>query len=289
MSIITNLVDFVYIVDENKKSAGMTGVLIKDSDGEYKTLVRAAAVSNIVGKQITGNFVHIRVLEQYGFKVKPIEDFVNPYIQRTIMIKKKRGVETLPLKGRVFILDPGHGGHNENVSPLDKNYKEKDFVLKTALALKPMLEAQGAKVYLTRDKDIYLSLTERTKIVENIGKKEKITSVISIHTNAGGGTGVETIYSIYQGKKLAEILAKEMCKEFNMPLRRVFTRKLENGKDYYGIIRGHYADYAKKYLTVITECGFHDNKTDLAKLMKPDAHSKYATSIARGLVSMYGN
>lgn len=88
MSVVSNIIDFVQIVDENKKNL-MTGVLVKDSDGEYKTLVRSAAITNITGKQIAGNFVHVREIEKYGYEVSVVEDYVNPYIQRTVMIKKK--------------------------------------------------------------------------------------------------------------------------------------------------------------------------------------------------------
>lgn len=87
MSIINRIIDFVLIVDEQKNKL-MTGILIKDMDGQYKTLCRSSALSNLTKTKIQGNFEHIKVLEQYGFEIKPLKEIINPYIKRTLMIRK---------------------------------------------------------------------------------------------------------------------------------------------------------------------------------------------------------
>jgi N-acetylmuramoyl-L-alanine amidase len=94
------------------------------------------------------------------------------------------------LKVRTIVIDPGHGGKDPgcNYSGL----KEKDIVLDIAKELKTLLQKdQTLKVYLTRDKDTYLPLEERTAIAN----KYKADLFVSIHINAAPNktaSGIET-------------------------------------------------------------------------------------------------
>ena len=81
-------------------------------------------------------------------------------------------------------LDPGHGPGNVNGSP-DGTYKEWEFTWDIAQRIKPLLEAQGVGVVLTKTADNYPSLTERA----NISNKAKPDCFVSIHTNAAGEGG----------------------------------------------------------------------------------------------------
>lgn len=62
-----------------------------------------------------------------------------------------------PLEGRIVILDPGHG----NTSNYYNGYYEGAAMYEFAYILKPMLEAQGATVVLTREVTTNISLVER--------------------------------------------------------------------------------------------------------------------------------
>ena len=81
-------------------------------------------------------------------------------------------------------LDPGHGPGNVNGSP-DGTYKEWEFTWDMAQRIKPLLEAQGVGVVLTKTTDNYPSLTERA----NISNKAQPDCFVSIHTNAAGEGG----------------------------------------------------------------------------------------------------
>jgi len=62
---------------------------------------------------------------------------------------------------RVIVLDPGHGGSDSGThSVLDGRF-EKEFTLDLAKRLKPLLEAEGWTVYLTRTSDVDLSHSNR--------------------------------------------------------------------------------------------------------------------------------
>ena len=58
---------------------------------------------------------------------------------------------------RIIVIDPGHGGSNPGASSVLDGRLEKEFTLDTALRLKPLLEAEGWTVFLTRSSDVYVS------------------------------------------------------------------------------------------------------------------------------------
>ena len=93
--------------------------------------------------------------------------------------------EDKPMSKHTVCLDPGHGPGNVNGSP-DGTYKEWEFTWDMAQRIKPLLEAQGVGVVLTKTADNYPSLTDRA----NISNKATPDCFVSIHTNAyGEGAG----------------------------------------------------------------------------------------------------
>ena len=67
---------------------------------------------------------------------------------------------------RTIVIDPGHGGINGGtVSVLDKR-PEKEFTLDWACRLKPLLEAEGWRVFLTRTNDVDVALSNRVACAE---------------------------------------------------------------------------------------------------------------------------
>ncbi|MFR9189491.1 MAG: N-acetylmuramoyl-L-alanine amidase family protein [Anaerotruncus massiliensis (ex Togo et al. 2019)] len=75
-------------------------------------------------------------------------------------------------------LDPGHGGADPGA--VLKSRYEKDDVLRLACALKPLLEAQGLGVVLTRDSDAALPIAERCRIANEAG----CAYFLSLHRDA---------------------------------------------------------------------------------------------------------
>ncbi len=86
--------------------------------------------------------------------------------------------EDKPMSKHTVCLDPGHGPGNVNGSP-DGTYKEWEFTWDMAQRIKPLLEAQGVGVVLTKTADNYPSLTERA----NISNKAQPDCFVSIHTH----------------------------------------------------------------------------------------------------------
>ncbi|MDW7730125.1 MAG: N-acetylmuramoyl-L-alanine amidase [Bacillota bacterium] len=89
----------------------------------------------------------------------------------------------------VVLLDPGHGGYDPGAAY--NGLKEKDLNL--MLALKVAERLDGVKVLLTRERDSYVSLSDRVAL----SRRAEPDLFLSLHANAGGGRGFESF--IYRG------------------------------------------------------------------------------------------
>lgn len=91
-----------------------------------------------------------------------------------------------------ILLDPGHGGTDPGASSPDGRINENHLNLEVAQYLKELLEAQGATVHMTRtDPGTYPSLRERAAMIDQL--RQTLDFFLSIHHNAGGGTGTEVL------------------------------------------------------------------------------------------------
>ena len=80
----------------------------------------------------------------------------------------------------VIVIDPGHGGSNVGThSVLDGRF-EKEFTLDLAKRLKPLLEAEGWTVYLTRNSDVFVTNSDRVVFANN----RQADVFISLHFNS---------------------------------------------------------------------------------------------------------
>jgi len=86
---------------------------------------------------------------------------------------------------KTIVVDPGHGGKDPGAISV-RGLKEKDINLAVSRYLKQTLEGYGFKVILTRDRDTFLSLEQRTEIA----KQHKADLFISIHANSNRSKSV---------------------------------------------------------------------------------------------------
>ncbi|MDO5443309.1 MAG: N-acetylmuramoyl-L-alanine amidase [Bacteroidia bacterium] len=86
----------------------------------------------------------------------------------------------------VVVIDPGHGGKDAGCISKDKKTYEKQLVLNISKRLKEKIEAANpdVKVYLTRDSDVYKTLSERAQFATDKGAD----LFISVHINANDKT-----------------------------------------------------------------------------------------------------
>jgi N-acetylmuramoyl-L-alanine amidase len=81
------------------------------------------------------------------------------------------------------VIDPGHGGRDPGATSAI-GVKEKDVVLKIGLKVRDSLRKKpGITVFMTREKDVFVPLSDRTKFAN-----DKMAHLfISIHADAVGG------------------------------------------------------------------------------------------------------
>jgi N-acetylmuramoyl-L-alanine amidase len=86
----------------------------------------------------------------------------------------------IPNIGRLqtVVLDPGHGGHDKGA--VSRYGYEKNFALDVARKLRPLLQAKGLRVIMTREGDYFVPLEVRAQIAN--AARDSI--FVSIHFNA---------------------------------------------------------------------------------------------------------
>src|SRR5881398_3257689 len=97
---------------------------------------------------------------------KTIEPLVRPH-----RVPNVGNVETV-------VLDPGHGGHDRGA--VCRYGYEKDFALDVARKLRPLLQAKGLRVIMTREGDYFVPLEVRAQIAN----AARNSIFVSIHFNA---------------------------------------------------------------------------------------------------------
>ncbi|UYL94093.1 N-acetylmuramoyl-L-alanine amidase [Geobacillus phage vB_GthS_PK5.1] len=135
---------------------------------------------------------------------------------------------------------------------------------------------EGVEVHYTRTDDRFLELSERAAIANKL----KADYFISVHINAGGGTGFESY--IYNGSVSAKTIA------YQNVVHGEIMKAIGNVKD-----RGKKrANYAVLRLTnmpaILTENLFIDNKTDAAKLKSEQFLLQVAYGHVQGIVKAFG-
>ncbi|PAE44062.1 N-acetylmuramoyl-L-alanine amidase [Bacillus sp. 7884-1] len=163
-----------------------------------------------------------------------------------------------------LFIDPGHGGSDPGA--LGYGLQEKNLTLPIATTLRDILlnEYEGVSVLMSRTSDQTVSLSERTNAANNWGADY----YLSIHINAGGGTGFESY--IYPGvgsptTTYQDIIHDEILKVVDFANR---GKKSAN----FHVLR------ETMMPALLTENGFIDNPNDANKLKS----SSFLVSIARG-------
>jgi len=192
-----------------------------DIKGKFKdakpTKLSMSNIDKIKIVQYRFNTLRISFFNKY--KVKPI--YIIGYKKIIIKIKGKpqsKVSKIIPnmfkrnIKGiKTIVIEAGHGGKDAGAVGPRKKY-EKTVVLKISQLLYKELKQKGYKVYLTRNKDRYVSLRYRTKVAN----KRNANMFISIHANAARknrakkARGIETYFlSPARSARAKRVAAKE--------------------------------------------------------------------------------
>src|SRR5256885_5456125 len=94
-------------------------------------------------------------------------------------------------KVQTVVLDPGHGGYDKG--QVSRYGCEKDFALDVARKLRPILQAKGMRVMMTREGDYFVPLEVRAQIAN----AARNSIFVSIHFNATNDDPNATGFEIF--------------------------------------------------------------------------------------------
>ncbi len=216
-------------------------------------------------------------------------------------------------KFKTIVIDAGHGGKDPGAVGY-RGTKEKDIALDVAKRLeKKLSKNMKVKIVMTRDEDIFLRLSERTKIAN----ESNGSLFISIHTNAAEdrrASGFET-FLIGQNKNEAavRIAARENAvlelegstgkkltdedlikatiaqsafaskSELFASLVQKEIKKRVQSKDRGVKQAGFYVLMGASMPNVLVELGFISNPSEEKKLRSPQYRDQLATAIYRAV------
>ena len=193
---------------------------------------------------------------------------VDLQLQKKVITKKK----TLqPKKPFTITLDPGHGGLDPGA--VKYSYREKDITLLAAKELKILLDKKGYQVYLTRNKDEFISLRKR----RNIAKKNNSDLFISIHVDSvkkksTRGTSIYTLSDKASDKVTAMLAERENKVDL---IAGIDSNKVDN--EVFSILldlqrrdtKNASASFAEIYVSKIRDNGYR-------ALRRPHRHAGFA-------------
>ncbi len=181
------------------------------------------------------------------------------------------------LAGWRFVVDAGHGGSDSGaVGPT--GLRESDVNLSVSLKLRELLEARGATVYMTRDTDAYVTISDRYNYANRLG----VDRFISVHHNSTDDH--VTNYTMVliaknasqESQELAERVVSSLSDELGIPK----TTLGENGVwpvDYVGVLNH------TNMPAILTEASFISNTAQESQLRNEDYLQREAQAICDGI------
>jgi len=287
-----------------------------------KTVVKK--IGNIILKIAQNNKKRVRVVlnSNKDFKIrynkKPNLEITILTTQKSTIKQHKKKTYTKPYlhKNRIIVIDAGHGGKDPGGVGV-YHIKEKNIVLPLAKYLKYELTKRGYKVYLTRDRDKFITLRNRTKFAN----RKKADLFISLHCNIAPKHpeiyGIETYFlspaRSARAKRVAKLensaignlrsTTQNIVLNFLNKNRIIDSTKLALDiqksliynlkKHYRGIKDGgvrpapFWVLVGTQMPAILIETGFISNKKEALKLINRTYQKRYARYIAEGIDSYF--
>src|SRR3954465_15410466 len=219
---------------------------------------------------------------------KTIEPQLRPH-----MIQRTGKIQTV-------VLDAGHGGYDKGAASTFGN--EKTYTLEVARQLRPLLQAKGFKVVMTRETDVFIPLEVRAQIAN----QTKDSIFVSIHFNATNTNPHATGFEIFsltprgapstndeslalhfvnsqagspveaQSFELASVVYHSMCGNFLEEFDR-------------GIKRARFAVLRRTSIpSILVEGGFLSETGDAKRIADPEWRKQLAQAICTGVEGYRG-
>lgn len=197
-------------------------------------------------------------------------------------------------KVQTVVLDPGHGGHDKG--QVSRYGCEKDFALDVARKLRPILQAKGLRVIMTREGDYFVPLEVRAQIAN----AARNSIFVSIHFNATNddpnATGFEIFSFTPRGAPSTSDGAVTASSLNMQPGSSVDAQSLALSACIYHSLLGHIPEYDRgikrarfavlrlaKVPAVLIEGGFLTERGESKLIANKDWRAKMAGAIGIGI------
>src|SRR5215470_17385222 len=199
-------------------------------------------------------------------------------------------------KIQTVVLDPGHGGHDKG--QLSRYGAEKDFALDVARKLRPILQAKGFRVIMTREGDYFVPLEVRAQIANRAPN----SIFISIHFNATNDDPKAAGFEIFSFTPRGAPSTSDTnvnSKSFNMqPGSSVDAQSMALSACIYHSVLGQLREYDRgikrarlavlrltKVPMVLIKCGFVTEGGESKLILNKDWRAKLAGAVGIGIES----
>ncbi|MEA1942772.1 MAG: N-acetylmuramoyl-L-alanine amidase [Pseudomonadota bacterium] len=210
---------------------------------------------------------------------------------------------------RVIVVDAGHGGHDPGTIGRSGTH-ESDVTLHAARELRRQLEATGRyEVFLTRDRDVYPSWSERVGVMAEV----RADLFISLHADSSGNSGVRGA-AVYTLNDTAENRARQRARQDadhtaqadvnNILVELELREKRNQSSAFAEVLLEHLASAGPllsnphrqanlfvlldpRVPAVLVEMGFLTNSTDEANLTSPSERRRQMSAVVRGIDSYF--
>ena len=295
---VTNDIAFILIEDSLYQ---LSSKVIKDKNDYYLPIDSFFNIINNLSKDFSAALTSQRI----SFSTKKI----------TVIPNKKVDLSNEKQKWefKTIVIDAGHGGKDPGAVGY-RGTKEKDIALDVAKRLEKKLSKNlNVKIVMTRDEDIFLRLSERTKIAnENNG-----SLFISIHTNAAEDRRASGFETFLIGPNKNEAAVRVAARENAvLELEGISGQKLTNedlikatiaqsafaskSEQFASMVQGEikkrvqskdrgvkqagfYVLMGASMPNVLVELGFISNPSEEKKLRSPQYRDQLATAIYRAV------
>lgn len=177
-------------------------------------------------------------------------------------------------------LDPGHNAGGVDTGAHGNELREPDLNLDISQRLRTLLLANGFEVMMTREGDYvngpHVSVQESLKTRCDIANQFGADLFVSIHVNAGGGTGSE-VYALPGGRA---VVAAQRVLDRLIYACGWANRGVKTDREFYVLV---HTDMP----ALITENGFIDS-SDANKLVDPNFRQIIAEAHAKGICDFFG-
>jgi len=204
---------------------------------------------------------------------------VNPQADRLSVELRLPRNATGALSDKLIVVDAGHGGSSSGaVGRGGGTVYEKNVTLAIALKLRAALEACGARVVMTRDRDVDVPLYDRPRLANDIGAD----LFISIHNDSNGtpnsASGTSTYYHMGDpsSRALAICVQQAVSAVTGLPNRGALSDGILYASGL-AVLR------VSRMPAVLCEVAYINNARDRSKLVDPEFQQRVAQAMCDGL------